>query len=426
MKWQPIAALLAACIASAAIAAGNPLTLAEAQRLALERTRQIAAQDSAISASRHMAVAAGQLPDPTLKAGIDNLPVTGPDRFSLSADFMTMKRIGVMQELTGSDKRELRSRRYELEAEKSEVERDAVIAAIQRDTALAWLDRYYAESMAGVVDAQIREARLEIEGTESAYRAARGSQADVFAAQGALAVLEDRAAEYRRRVTNAKIALARWIGDDARRPLASRPSFETTHGHHMPAAVASHPMIAMLSKQEEIASTQAKLATADRKPDWSVELMYANRGSAFSDMVSVGVSVPLPWDRANRQDQEVAAKLAMADEARARRDDALQAHVAEVEAMANEWDDDRLRLERYRTEIVPLARSRSEGALAAYRGARSSLMDVLSARRAEIDVRMQALQLEMEIGRLWAQLNFLVPDEALLPARLSRGLEDRK
>ena len=31
-------------------------------------------------------------------------------------------------------------------------------------------------------------------------------------------------------------------------------------------------------------------------------------------------------------------------------------------------------------------------------------------RRNEIDVRMQALQLEMETARLWAQLNFLFPE----------------
>jgi len=35
---------------------------------------------------------------------------------------------------------------------------------------------------------------------------------------------------------------------------------------------------------------------------------------------------------------------------------------------------------------------------------------VLGARRGEVDIRMMALQLEMETARLWAQLNFLFPD----------------
>ena len=43
-----------------------------------------------------------------LSAGIDNLPVTGPDRFSTSAEDMTMKRIGIAQEWVSADKRAAR------------------------------------------------------------------------------------------------------------------------------------------------------------------------------------------------------------------------------------------------------------------------------------------------------------------------------
>ena len=404
------------------------LTLADAQRRAVERSFQIVAQDAAVTASRHMAVAAAQLPDPMLRAGIDNLPVTGPDRFSLGNDFMTMRRIGVMQELTRGEKRRLRSERFTLEAEKSLAEKTGMIAAIQRDTALAWLDRYYAEAMARVIDEQMAQSRLEIEATESAYRAGRGNQADVFGARSALTALEDRASEYRRRVSAAKVALARWIGEAAQSPLAGAPRIDTVHLHEaadLRAALESHPMIAMLARQEEIAKAEADLARANKKADWSVELMYQNRGSQFSDMVSIGVSVPLHWDQKNRQDQELAAKLAMLEQARAQREDALRAHIAEVQAMIVEWENDRERRGRYERELVPLARERSDAALAAYRGGKSSLVDVLAARRNQIDVRMQALQLEVETARMWAQLNFLVPDESLLPGHAMEHKETR-
>jgi len=85
-------------------AGAQTLSLQEAQRRAVERSRQLAAQDSAVRSSREMAVAAGQLPDPVLKMGIDNLPIDGPDQFSLTRDFMTMRRIGVMQELTRGER----------------------------------------------------------------------------------------------------------------------------------------------------------------------------------------------------------------------------------------------------------------------------------------------------------------------------------
>src|SRR5436190_21087881 len=76
-----ICLVLALC--APAFADENPLTLASAQRMAVQRSRQLASQDAAVAAAREMAVAAGQLPDPVLKAGIDNLPVSGADRFNL-------------------------------------------------------------------------------------------------------------------------------------------------------------------------------------------------------------------------------------------------------------------------------------------------------------------------------------------------------
>src|SRR5258708_20756210 len=84
-----------------------PLTLAETLKLAASQSRQLAAQDAAVAAARQMSVSAGQLPDPVLRLGVDNLPVNGPDPFSTTADFMTMRRVGVMQEFTPDQKRQL-------------------------------------------------------------------------------------------------------------------------------------------------------------------------------------------------------------------------------------------------------------------------------------------------------------------------------
>ena len=189
--------ILSLAAISLACAAESALTLPEAQRLAAERSRQLVAQDSAVLASREMAAAAGRLPDPALKVGIDNLPVTGPDAYSLTRDFMTMRQIGLMQEFTRDEKRQLRAARFDREAERAMAEKSAMLATIQRDTALAWLDRYYAEAMAAVVAEQAREIGHEVEAAENAYRAGRGSQVEVFAARSAKASLEDRASEGR-------------------------------------------------------------------------------------------------------------------------------------------------------------------------------------------------------------------------------------
>lgn len=402
---------VAVLIFASAAAQAQSLSLQEAQRRALERSRQVAAQNAAIAASREMSVAAGQLPDPVLKMGIDNLPLNGEDRFSVTRDFMTMRRIGVMQEITRGEKRELRAQRFEREAEKSVAEKAAAVASVERGTALAWLDRYHAEAMLKVISEQIEQVKSEIVAAEAGYRGGRGSQADVIGAHGTLAGLEDRASEFRRRVSTAKTNLARWMGEGADLPLAARPAIDKIRLDHesLDTELQNHPEIAVLAKQAEIASTEARLAQAASTPDWSLEVAYQQRGPAFSNMISIGVAVPLPWDRGNRQDREIAAKLALAEQARAQREEMLRAHIGEVRSMIAEWENGRERLTRYGRDLIPLARERTKAALAGYQGGKTSIADLLLARRNETEVRMQAVQLETDTARLWAQLNFLVP-----------------
>jgi hypothetical protein len=64
-RSSPIArlAVLAALLISAGIAVGQPLSLPEAQELAVQRSRQLPAQAAAATAARERAVAAGQRPD---------------------------------------------------------------------------------------------------------------------------------------------------------------------------------------------------------------------------------------------------------------------------------------------------------------------------------------------------------------------------
>src|SRR3569833_759376 len=125
--------------------------------------------------------------------------------------------------------------------------------------------------------------------------------------------------------------------------------------------------MAVLTSKEEVAAADVRVAQASYKTDWSVALMYSQRGLTYSNMISVNVSVPLQWDQANRQDREVEAKLAKLEQARAERDDMLRAHAAELRAMIAEWDNDRERSTRYQRELLPLASERTQATLGAYR-----------------------------------------------------------
>lgn len=149
--------------------------------------------------------------------------------------------------------------------------------------------------------------------------------------------------------------------------------------------------------------------------------MYSQRGPSFSNMVSLNLSIPLQLDQPNRQDRELAAKTALAEQARARREEAEREMRAEVLGWLQEWQSNRERLDRYDRTVIPLASERVRAALSSYRGAGGSLDSVLAARRMEIDTRIERLRLEMETAGLWARLAFLVPSDhgAAAPDRSS-------
>ena len=390
--------------------AAEPLSLQQAQQLAVARSRQLPAQDAIATAAQEMAVAAGQLPDPVLKLGVNNLPVTGPDRFSLTRDFMTMRSVGVVQEFTREGKRKARTARFEREVEAAQAARQLVLATLQRDTAVAWLERFYQERMRALLSTQRDEASLQIDAVDAGYRGGKGSQADLFAARLAVAQIEDRMAQAERQIETAKAQLARWIGPDGSNPLGAPPVLDTVrlHPDDLETQLAHHPQIELLLKKEAMAQADADVAQAAKQSDVSVELMFNQRGPAFSNMVSVNVSIPLQWDQKNRQDRELGAKLAIVESVRAEREEALRAHVAEALATLQEWRSTRDRLGRYDTSILPLTLERTRAALAAYRGATGTLTAVLEARQGEIDMRIERLRLEMESARLWAHINYLV------------------
>jgi outer membrane protein TolC len=407
----------ASLAASAALLIGNasaqgvPLSLDEAVTLAAHRSRQLDAQAAAADAARTLAAAASEGPDPTLTAALQNVPINGPEAFSLTQDFMTMRSIGIRRELVRSDKRDARAARYMLEADAADTAGVTALADLQRGTASAWFDRYYIERVGDLLSRQREEAALQVEAADLAFRNGSGPQADVFAARSAAAKIDDRVAANGRDLETATARLERWIGDAADRPLDAPP--QTDHvpleATQLDTELLHHPEIRLMAQQEEIARADAEIARTNKRSDWTVEVTYSKRGPDFSDMMSVNVSKPLQLHEHSRQDREVSAKLALADRLRAERDEATREHVAETRTQLASWTRDRERLARYASTLVPLARDRTNAALAAYRSGTGTLSSVLDARAAELETQMEQLALEMETAELWAELNYLLP-----------------
>ena len=388
------------------------LSLNQAQRIAATNAPQLEAQSAAVRAAEATGVSAGELSDPKLIVGIDNLPVDGADRFSVGRDFMTMRKIGFAQEFTRGEKLKLRNDRAGAEVRKESALLALAKVNLQRDVALVWIDRYFAERQLDLLKELAREGELQITSAQAALAGGKGQATDPFAARLALAQFTDRIIDAERMVARAKSQLGRWIGVASELPLAMPPAFDQLARRHedLIGGIDGLPHLAMYVPMQAMADAEVKLASAAKHPDWSLEVAYAQRGPAFSNMLSVGVRIDLPIFQSRRQDPAIAAKTALAEQVRAQADDARRLHVAEIGAMSADWDAGKKRLQRYVTDLLPLAHERTEVALATYRGGKSDLAPVLDARKGEIETRLNQLQAQSDLARAWANLNFLSPD----------------
>jgi outer membrane protein TolC len=415
-RLRPWTARLLSCLfaflASGIAGAVDPLSLEEALAIAGRSSQQLAAQRSSVSAAGQAAVPARELPDPKLFFGIDNLPVTGPDSFSLTRDFMTMRKIGLMQDFPRAQKRELKGHLAEQMAAREATMLVDSQAALRREVALAWMQRYFAERLSSLVTEQIAETELQREALRAGVKSSRTQPADLLAVEVALQSLLDRRAQYDKEAARAKASLSRWLADAAERPLAELvlPASPPEAGE-LSSHIERHPHVQSLQREIEIAQTQAQIAQAATKPDWSLELAYAQRGPSFSNMVSVQVSVDLPIFQSRRKQPDIAARLMQVEQARSLREEALRQHVAEAQAVQAERQGAHARAARFDETLLPLARERVKTALAAYRGGRGDLASVLDARRVELDLKLQRQQIAAEEGLAYAQLLYFTHRE---------------
>jgi len=408
------------CILGLAVAAPlaraegtEPLPLAEALKIGEKVSPRLAAQGAALAAATELVPRARELPDPKLRIGVDNLPVNGADRLRYDADFMTMRKIGLMQDFPNGEKRRLRGERAALERDVEAANLAAQRAGLRREIALAWLELYFAQQARVPLVELVGELQLQLDTVSAAIAAGRQNTADALALRGAGVAAQDRVIEQDRTIERARYALAAWLRDEASRPLADPP--DTRVFDHPPAALLAnlheHPEQRIYAEREALARTDAALAANSKKSDWSLELAYGQRGPAFSNMISVMVSIDLPWEAEKRQDRDLAAKRLLAEQAQAQTEEARRMHEAELRGFYADWQTAGVRTERFEKLLLPLARERVAAALAAYRGGRGELGVVLEARRAETETRLGFVQTQLERARAWAKLNFLLPHE---------------
>lgn len=394
------------------VAHTTPLSFITALELAEHQSPNLVANTAQINAAQSSAIQAGALPDPKLFIGIDNLPVTGEDRGHLNRDFMTMQKIGIMQEIPNADKRKAREAVASASIDVASAQRQITRLQVRRDTAIAWLNVYYIERKFALFDALDQENKILNDAVKAQIAGGRSPVVDAIMPRQETAQLADRRDDLASDLAKARATLRRFVGMAANEPLAGEPPVSLLDAEHLRQQLHQHPELQVFVAQTRKAEAEVHEADAMKRSDWGVELAYQKRAPQYSDMISVQFTFDLPIATARRQDPLIAAKQQELSRIEADREAMLRDHANQLENDLADYMTLRRQLERAEQTALPLAQQKVDLQMASYKAGKSDLTSLLAARRELIDQRIKIIEWQARHAVIAAQLHFAYGETA--------------
>ncbi len=383
------------------------------------------------------ATAAGTLPDPVLAVGFANLPI---DSFEFDQEPMTQFKVGVSQNFARGDTLSLQQQQLEQLGAAHPHRRADRRARVGVQVAALWLDAYRARQTHRLIeqDRALFEYLVDVAQSKYASALAATRQQDVIRAQLELTRLEDRLAGLQQSYGRSTGLLGQWLGADfdsapspdwqaavrdpgptlsdpipvvplQRAEVLLRPG--ALSPDWLAAQLLRHPAIAGLDEQINARDSGVALAKEKYKPQWGVNASYGYReddplGDPRDDFFSVGVTFDLPLFTGNRQDKELESATARAAALRTEKWLALRKMRAELDADRATLLRLRERRDLYQGQLLAQMREQAEASLNAYTSDDGDFAEVVRARIAELNARIEALAIDLEIVRAHTRLNY--------------------
>jgi outer membrane protein TolC len=382
---------------------GPVLTLEDALALASTGQPRIIASEREALASEQAAVAARSLPDPQLSVGIQDLPVLGKNAFSLTKDDFTMYTIGLMREQVRRSKREAEANRILAEALVSRRQASAEERHIRREVMIAWVDAVEARAKQRIVDLLIHDLTSGRKVIEAEIPAGGGTPALALQADAEIALEQSQLADAIGAEGRARAELARWIGAAASQPL---PDVVPDVAVPLVAAppIDAHPEVQVALAQAQVAEREVEVARQSRKWDPTYSVSLGLRPN-YSQMISVGVSIPLQTNRRNKQDRLISAAQLRAEAAALKAEDARRELTSEYQSAMADYRSATDEIERIDKEAVPSLERAFKAAEARYEGGGGGTLDQSFAivRRYD-EVAMQSIEAHARRARAAAEI----------------------
>jgi outer membrane protein TolC len=390
----------------------TPVSLPQALVAAQGYSAELSASRHQINALENRADSAMQLPDPKLKFGIENLPVGGSNDQRFTREGMTMERIGIMQDYVSSSKRERKAGTLRAESRQAAANGQSIRAQLQRDTAQAWMELAIGNETVKQLKALVDESQRQIGVQRGGVSSGSALPASVLDARLTLLSMQDKLTEAGRDVQLARTRLSQLTGIDQPEILGAIPPVSELPAEATQAdSISQHPEILQARREAEVAQAKSSESAIAALPDIGVEVYYGRRADNYDDLAGVMVTVDLPLFTASRQDKDHAADQSMAMESNDRLAQLIRTHQTQLTTLLAQYQAANTLWQRQKNDVVPLQQQRVSVIQAQYRAGKSSLNDVLEARRSLLDSQITQRNAELDVARYWVALRYLAPQE---------------
>jgi outer membrane protein TolC len=405
------------------------LTLEEAVSLARGNDPWLQGSELRETALRAESTAAGTLPDPVVSVGVANLPT---DSWDFDQEAMTQFKVGVVQQFPRGNTRELQRRRLEILGSEHPYQRADRRARLAVNVSVFWLEGYRARETIRLIeqDRELFEHLVDVAQSSYASALGRTRQQDLVRAQLELTRLEDRLAVLHEDWERSRSSLREWLpaeavshGGDGQLLLSTElpelvlPRGELIAGEGMLPAqelarlLGQHPAIRSIDRRIEASVTGVQLAEQKYRPQWSLNASYGYReddpmDDDRADFFSVGVAFDLPLFTSRRQDQQVQSAVASSEALRTERSLALRRMLAAFETQRSRLRRLEERRLLYRDRLLREMHEQAEASLAAYTNDDGDFSEVVRARIAELNARVEALDIEIDRLQAISQLRY--------------------
>ena len=389
IAWTALPVLLALAPASNAQSVGYE----EALRAATSGQPQVRTSELRLEARREIADAADELPDPRLRAGIQNLPVSGPAAFELGRQLPTQIQLGIEQEIPNLAKRRARFGMADADIDLAAAQLHQTRYRVRVGAGMAWISLAYAQRALTVADEALAEIESLVPLARSSVAAGSARPAESLEVRRAVLEVEDMRTRIEADRETAQAMLSRYTALPNATATGTIPSADLDP-EGLRAMLQNNPELVVALAQVRQAEARSDLARSERRPDFGVNVSYGRRDPDFGDAISVMGSITLPIFADRRQNPRIAAAEAEAAAAQSARADRLRELEAQFETDLAAWRSAYRQWQRATDELLPLAESRVDLERASFAAGRADLLDIIDAIKTLAMLRVEILQRE--------------------------------